>query len=339
VLREASGFGSSVAVSAGAGVAEPEVAAAGGYAVVAWVSAETVRTDTTTRVSAAIRLPGGTFASPQVVDSATSTQPVSGPASGETLSGPRPVIGPTGQADLLVTRTGVFQSIPGERTLAMRVWTRAPGLGSTWVGTSAAQGGAFPFDPAAAGLAAASAGDAAFVSATSTSSPVTAGTGVRAPGASDFVTGAAAFTGPVTPRTGIGMSISALSGGRYVVTVWSPSTLRAVAGRPAGAFDAPITLVAGAAAGLLGLASSGRDAVAAWPDTSSGASQLAVALYDDAAVPTGAVPTAPGRDTIVPVLSRLAVSPRRFASRRVTRGRAQSALGTRIRWRLSEPRA
>ena len=323
-------------VSAEAGAKVPRVAAAGGHALVAWVATETAGGTTTTRVSTASRSPGGAFTAPQLVDAATFSEPAGGPT-GATLSVPKPVVSPTGHADLLVSRLEAITSIPGERIHDMRVWTRPAGAGSAWSATRARQFGGVPFDPATGDVAAGRSGDAAFAGASWTGLAFAVRTLVRLPGASDFADGASAFTGRATARSGLEGLIAALSGGRFVVAARTSADLLATAGRPASGFDPAVTVSAGGVGRMIGLAAGTREAVVAWLDTASGAGRLAVALYDDLAAPTAAPRRSAGRDTQAPVLSRLAVSPKRFASRRVARGRARSPRGTRIRWRLSEP--
>jgi hypothetical protein len=108
--------------------------------------------------------------------------------------------------------------------------------------------------------------------------------------------------------------------------------LRSRAGSPATGFSDPLVFSGTDASRLMALAGapSGLGA-AAWVTTTG---QVHAAIYDDSLGPGSLAPPA-ASDTVAPVLSRLSVSPRRFAARRSAR--AAVARGTRIRWRLSEP--
>jgi hypothetical protein len=302
--------------------------------VVTWLSVTTAGTVTNTRASASVLVPGLGPVGPQTLDSAANDS--SNPATGRSLGDPIPTIGPSGSADVRIPF--VNHGLP-EVCTGNEIATRAAGPTGGWTTSAAVDGCVFTLDPPrAVDVAAGRVGDAAYASNASTrSSGLVVGTRVRPAGATSYMNGASVLSGPASPGLP-SIRLAPLSAQRYLVVFTRGQDVVAATGRPAGAFEAPSTVAsAGTGTQVAGLASSEREAVAAW--RSGG--QLLVAFYDDAATPTPGAPppAATKRDTIAPVLTRLSVSPRRFAPRRSNqaRVRAAAARSTRIRWRLSEP--
>jgi hypothetical protein len=301
------------ALSSEAGVQDPRVAAAGGYAVVTWIASTTAGTVTTSRASASVLTPGSAFGAPQVLGTGSEDSAVGPLGTGSQVYRTAPTIGPSGGADVLVSSFDDAQ----ERCFANTIARRAPGVGGAWT-PSAGSGGGFcaPGSPrSTVDLAAGRADDALLVIGTGARTPTIAVTSnMRPPGAAQYTPGADVFRGPATALSTSQVGVAPLSTGRYLVAFTRDQDLLAAPGWPVYGFEAPVT-VASDADQLVGLASSTDEAVLGWVTKG----QLRVVLYDDRSV----TPLTAG----APVLSRLSLSPRRFAVAR----------GTKIGWRLSAP--
>ncbi|MEA2358128.1 MAG: hypothetical protein QOI62_1388 [Solirubrobacteraceae bacterium] len=300
------------------------VAAAGGYAIAAWGDGQMVGFTTrrhTTKAMVSVLMPGGGFGTP--VELMTTTYDGFDLSARTQVVGMAPRIAPSGAADVAVS--SVFDTGPVPLDVVCStdtLETRAPGPAGSWT-TGAGDGSASctPDPPRAMDLATGPRDDGLLVLGRGLDEPRIAVTSkVRAVGAATYAPGPDVFVGPATPRAQVPVSVAPLSDGRYVVLFLRDDDVRAVAGEPALAFE-PSVLVAAhqGITALLGAASSGSEAVAAWTSwtvvrssTRTSGAALRVALYDDRATPTVR-------------LSEVAMTRRRFIR------------STTIRWRSSVP--
>jgi hypothetical protein len=266
--------------------------------------------------------PGGSFTTPESIASATADE--SG-INGSLLGAWKVAVSAGGSADVLIDELR-FQGIPGETALAGLVAARPAGA---WVPAQQVgfadglpYGGQYDAD-----IAAGRGGDALYVGGAKQNFVPTMTFSVRSRPAGAASYGEAYVVDEGQP----GQARAApLTGSRFLVLLRSGTELRSRAGSPATGFADPLVLSKTDSSRILAMAgaSSGL-AATAWVTTSG---SVQAAIYDDSLEPRPLPsPAAAGEpaaaDTVRPVLSRLSVSPRRFAARR----------GTRIRWRLSEP--
>ena len=309
------------------GNSSAHVGAAGGHAVATWTATETSGSQVTTHVRASVLPPGGTFGAAEDIASATSdTQSPSW--TGSQLSAGSVAVSPGGAADVLVHAleflgvTGEFGAAGLVAARPMGAWTPQQRLGSA-IGLQL--GGQYHAD-----LAAGSAGDALYVDGERSDFAPTMRFSARRRAVDGTLYGERS-----TLHAGAQGEIRAAQSTprRFLVLMRSGGGLRSRAGSPATGFEAPLVFSATNASRLLGLAGAKSGlAVAAWVTTSG---RVQAAIYDDSLGPASLPPVA-ALDTVAPVLSRLSLSPRRFAVRRRS-PRSAAARGTRIRWRLSEP--
>lgn len=310
----------------GPGNSGARLGAAGGHAVATWTSTTKAGSQLTTRVRASVLAPGGSFGAAEDVASATSD--IESPFwTGSNLTAMTVAVSEGGGADVLIHEV-LFLGPPGEAAFAGLVAARPAG---TW---TAAQrlGGADDLVHGAqydADVAAGSDGDALYVDGAKSSfvPTMTFSARWRAAGATPYGDASTLHAG--APGA---LRAAPLAASRYLVLLQSGTGLRSRAGSPTTGFAGPLVFSGTDASRLLELAGAPSGlAVAAWLTT---AGRVHAAIYDDSLGP-GSLPPPAARDTIAPVLSRLRVSPRRFAVRRPARTAARR--GARIRWRLSEP--
>jgi hypothetical protein len=299
-------------LAAGPGNVTAHVGAAGGHAVAAWTHAATGAMQTTTHVRAAVMPPGGAFGAAE--DLASATWDTSMPNwSGSQVTAQRVVVSGSGDADVLLTELHA-QGPPGEVALGGKVAARTMGGWALAHTSPLVDGPSLNSGMYVADVATGPAGDAMYAE------------GFKAGGLPpmDFAArlrsaGAGTYGGATALHPGVLGEVRAapLSAGRYLVLVRSGSELRSRAGNPAIGFDDPLVFSGTDGARLLGLAGAPSGiAAAAWVTTGN---RVHAAIYGD-----------PDADTTDPRLTRLSVSPKRFAVRR------RSRTATRIRWRLSE---
>jgi hypothetical protein len=281
----------------------------------------------TTRLLAALRRAGGGFAAAEEV--ATGTVVLAGQPSeaGTDISLPRAAISDTGTADVTARLVDLI-GLPGDFGMEGAVYSRPAGSGwgsaQPLGSVDARLSSTFLEDDLVAGRA----GDALYM-ANETRAPLSFSGHIRSEGAAAFGPRFSVFSGgPGETRA------AAVTAGRFLAVARSDTTVRSAAGSAAAGFAPPLTVAATGARELLGAAANASgEGVAAWQTT---AGSVQAALYDDNAVGTGGGRAGAGAaaDTTPPVLSGLAVAPRRFAVRRES-GRSARG-GTTIRWRLSE---
>jgi hypothetical protein len=298
------------------------VAAAGGYAIAAWRDEPTVGSTnrTTTKAMVSVLTPGGGFGTP--VELMATTYDAFDPSARPQVVGIAPRIAPSGAADVAVSSIfDTWPALPRVMCSTDTLATRAPGPAGSWTmgagDASATCTTGLPSamelatgPPRTMDLATGPRGDGLLVLGRGLDEPRIAVTSkVRAVGAATYAPGPDVFVGPAGPRAHVPVRVAPLSDGRYVVLFLQDSDVRAVAGDPALAFE-PSALVAAhpLLPALLGAASSGSEAVAAWTNGTA----VGVALYDDRATPTVA-------------LSEVAMTRRSFLR------------STTIRWRASVP--
>jgi hypothetical protein len=316
-------------LSSGTGNAFPRITAAGEHAVAAWTTTETAPNQLRTRIHASVQPPGESFGPPEELASAVviDENPPLLLRSGEQLGPVKVTVSDAGAADVLIPGV-VFQGMPGDTALEAVVVSRPAG---GWTAPqrltrvdAPAQGAALQTD-----VSTGRPGDALFVEGERPLGSTTMMFLTRGRGA-----GAAPFGDPARLDSGeLGeVRAAALARGRFLVLLRSGSGVRSRAGNPSSGFETPLTFSGTDSQRLLDVEGSVDGlAVAAWVTTGE---QLHAAIYDDVSSPTS-LPPAAARDLTAPFLSRLTVSPQRFAVRRSAR--AAAARGTRIRWRLSEP--
>jgi hypothetical protein len=303
---------STLSTLAGPGGGPVRVAAAGGYAIAAWGDRQTVGSTSrhTTRAMVSVLMPGGGFGAP--VELMTTSYDDFDLSARAQIVGMAPRIAPSGAADVAVS--SIFDRGPFPLGVVCRtdaLETRAPGPAGSWTtGAGDASASCTPDPPRAMDLATGPRDDGLLVLGRGLDEPRIAVTSkVRAVGAATYAPGPDVFVGPATRRAQVPVSVAPLSDGRYVVVFLRDDDVTAVAGEPALVFE-PSVLVAAhqGATALLGAASSGSEAVAAWTSWTA----LRVALYDDRATPTVR-------------LSEVAMTRRSFIR------------STTIRWRASVP--
>lgn len=285
--------------------------AAGGHAVVAWTHVATTGSQTTTHVRASALAPGGSFGVPTDLAAASSDK-APGHHSGSEFAAQRVVVSAGGAADVLMTEL-FFQGPPGEVGMSGHVasrtsgtWAPAQRLGSADLAIAS---GRFLVD-----LTAGPAGDALYAEGLKrgVSPTMSFSARLRAVGTSGYGDASALYTGaPGEVRA------APLTAGRFLVLMRSGSDLSSRAGSPATGFGDPLVFTGTESTTLLGLAGAPSGLAAALWVTTTG--QVQAAVYDDSPDSVS--------DTIAPVLSGLAVAPRRFTARRRAR----------VRWLLSEP--